>query len=124
MSKLYHCTTNGKVCLMLNGILRHIPNIEVYNRLFSIPFNTTVMIQYDSASPPVPEGIPLSPHAKLIKSDNGGHIFFVDEQGGKIVKRHITSAEHFEQLGFDWHKIETLPSDKVNQYEWGEYCIA
>jgi hypothetical protein len=82
------------------------------------------MNQYDGASPPVPEGVALSSHAKLVKPHHGGHVFFIDEQGGKIVKRHIPSAEHFEQLGFDWNKIETLSADSLNQYEWGEYCLA
>lgn len=121
MSHLYFCNANGKVSLHLDGAIRWVPNPAVYGRLFAGPINPAAMTRYDSV-PPIAEGPPLSENARLVKSSDAPEVYLIDEQGGVQVRRHVASAQMFDELGFDWNTIEVWTPSEVNQLPVGQPC--
>ena len=121
MSRRYYCNANGKVSLHLDGAIRSVPNPTVYGRLFAGPIDPSAMVRYDAA-PSITEGLPLSENARLMKSSDAAEVYLVDEQNGAQVRRHVVSAQMFDELGFDWNKIETWTQNEVSRLPLGQPC--
>jgi hypothetical protein len=109
------------VSLAIDGVLRHVPNPDVFVRLFAGALDPNAMTRYDSV-PPMAEGQPLSMSAKLIRSSDAPEVYLLDDQAGALVRRHLVSAEMFNMLGFDWGKIEVQAPGAVNQIPLGRPC--
>jgi Zn-finger protein len=121
MSRLYFCNANGQVSLHLDGTIRAVRNPAVYGRLFAGPINPAAMTRYHSV-PSIAEGPPLSENARLVKSSDAPEVYLVDDQSGVQVRRHVASAQMFDELGFDWNKVEVWTPSEVNRLPAGQPC--
>ena len=122
MSNLYYETNSGKISVHMDGVLRAVPNTEVFGRLFGGPINIGIMNQYTGTAP-LPEGDALSVSARLVRANDGAAVYLLDIQGGAVVRRHITSAAEFEGMGLSWGQISVEDSDTVQTIPMGRPCL-
>jgi hypothetical protein len=122
MSRLYFCNANGQVSFAsgMEPFVRF-GNPAVYGRLFAGPINPAAMTRYHSV-PSIAEGPPLSENARLVKSSDAPEVYLVDDQSGVQVRRHVASAQMFDELGFDWNKVEVWTPSEVNRLPAGQPC--
>jgi hypothetical protein len=82
---------NGPIYLMLDGVLRHIPDIETYNNLFT-----------DAGGGPIAFGPPLTRGAYLARMPGDPAFYLVVD--GK--KRHIAAQQTMTKFGFSEAKVQ------------------
>jgi hypothetical protein len=95
---------DGAIYLMLDGAMRHIPNPDIYWRLFR-----TEDYRHCRGIAPYPVGEPLSDNAVLVKCEDNPKVYMLVDN----VKRWIASAPVFERFGFDWGKIQIRQPDEL-----------
>jgi hypothetical protein len=101
---------SDKCYLVLDKVLRHIPNEHVYRGLWGNNSDIEYVPQ-KMVDTQFPAFIALVEHAKLF-AGGGGRIFLVDH--GQ--KRYI-SGEAFKQFGFDWGQVDRSDSSSDNLRE-------
>lgn len=97
------------VYLVLLGNRHHIPNPDVYFALF--PSWDKIKVKSPGEVNAIPLGDPLSLDACLIKAADSDPVYLYTNG----VKSHISSAEDFNKVGFDWNKIKVKSSMEVKK---------
>lgn len=101
----------GAVYLVLDGVLRHIPDVPTYENLFIDWDNITHCSDLDGYT----IGEPLSKEVSLAKGTLDGKVFLLLKEE----KRWISSPDVFEWYGFSLLKIQSLPADKLEAIPTG-----
>lgn len=95
----------GRVFIVMDGGLRHIPNPPTYDNLF----RTWSGISPIGSASAYPAGPPLSDGAYLAKGTPDGKVFLiVDGQ-----KRWIISPTVFDRFSFKWEAIRDVPASEL-----------
>ena len=99
------------VYLIDNGVRRHIPNPDTYNRLFR-DWNNIQEAYYYAL---VDVGAPISTQAGLMRAYDQAAVYLV-EPGSK---RWITSPYVMDKYNFSWGNISLVPSYIINSLPTG-----
>jgi len=103
--------TETQACyLLINGTLRHIPSMEAYDRVFSVPMGEATWQSFPNHTIIYPIGSPLGANFSIIKGSEKEHCYILD--GDK--KHHISDSEVFTRHQFDWGKVKHLPQAEVD----------
>ena len=108
MSHLYRDNSTGNISLAIDGMLRSVQNMDVLNRIFRP--NSWVSL----AGQRIQQGRPLCLQAKLVRDDRSGVVYFLDDLGQGLIRRHCVSPEMFEACCFDWGKIVSMTAGDFN----------
>lgn len=101
---LYYQRNTGKIFILLDSSLRHIPNPKTYNNLF-IGCRVSDLIQLNTDLLPFNLGQPLMDGAQLVGTPRG--VFLIDKPtaASPIVLRHVISPQQMNELSFNWNAI-------------------
>jgi hypothetical protein len=94
---------DGKIYLVIDWALRHVPNMETYNKLFN---GATPVVRIASTSP-YQIGPPLTDGAYLAKRPIDPKVFLVVDGTKRWIR------EGFDRYGFNWSKIQTLTAAQL-----------
>lgn len=89
-----------KVWVIMHGKRRHIPDMNVFNRLFIS--NPPIIVSAEAGM--IPEGQPLTADAELVSCNGAVYL----KEG--IVIKWITSPQAMTNYSFDWSKIRAISS--------------
>lgn len=93
-----HNAQTGSISLVLDGVLRGIPNPGTYNNLFFSPWSYQNHNQYWVNNEA--QGQPLLDGAYLMRAYGTAGVYFVDNCGGNLCKRGVTSPAAMNKYGF------------------------
>jgi hypothetical protein len=107
--------TTGAIYVMLDGVMRHIPNMDVMTRLYGTwqgwtPVQT--IMGY-------PTGTPISLDSYLLKGDGSPNIhLWVDG-----ARRWIVSTDVFRRFNFNAQNVQVLPQAQVDAMPEGPVIV-
>ena len=99
---------DGAVFIHLDDTWRHIPDPTVWANLFAEPLGPQCVNRFESFTPEMTVGRPLSPAAALLRGSESQAVFFVDsdpKDPAVLVRRQVVSSEDFYRCGFNQSKI-------------------
>jgi hypothetical protein len=108
--------TNGAIYVMLDGVMRHIPNPEVLIRMYDYWQGWTSV---DSIGG-YPAGTPISMDAYLLKGDGGSDAVYLWVDGAK---RLIVNMVVFNRFNFNAQRIQTVPQAQVDAMPEGPVIV-
>lgn len=99
----------GAIHIILDGTAHHITNPDTYNRLFK---NWNGIQEVNGNS--IKIGAPISDDAQLVKATE--KVYFINN--GQ--KRWVMSPIAFNNFNFNWNKIQTVPTAKLDMIPEGQ----
>ena len=120
-ARIFLQTDNARMFVHLDGVLRCIPDPKTFLNLFSGPLHKACFQRFTGlGEAPYPIGLPLMRDARLvtISSDKLHGVLMTDRMPWapkQTVLRHVINADQMNEIGFDWLKVQELPT----QPTWG-----
>ena len=99
---------DGAIFIHLDDTWRHIPDPTVWANLFAEPLGPQCVNRFESFTPEMTVGRPLSPAAALLRGSESQAVFFVDsdpKDPAVLIRRHVVSSQDFDRCGFNQGKI-------------------
>ena len=107
--------TTGGIYVMLDGAMRHVPNMDVMTRLYG-GWTGWTSVQTITG---YPVGTPISMDAYLLKGDTGVEVYlWVDG-----AKRWIVSPQVFSRFNFNGQNVRSLPQAQVDAMPSGPVIV-
>jgi hypothetical protein len=106
---------SGAIYVMLDGVMRHIPNMDVMLRLYGRWNGWTTVQTIDG----YPQGPAIDLDAKLLKGD-GSAIVYLWVDGAK---RQIVSTAVFNRFNFNGQNVQVLPQAQVDAMPSGPVIV-
>ncbi|WP_271782187.1 hypothetical protein [Aquimarina algiphila] len=115
---LYYQEDNSATYVYLDGGLRHIPNQETLDAIFTPEVINGPRIEFPNAQDapyPIFNNWPLKAGARLVSTEDPSDGILLEDtypwDQNVTVLRHVINPQQMTDLGFDWNKVEEY-SDK------------